>query len=71
MSGDTVLIGVKALGTMQAGGTSSLSELAASAAAGKLAVPIASTYGLAQVQAAYRELVEALPAGRVVLHPQD
>ena len=62
---------VKALGTMDAGGTSSLSELAALAAAGDLTVPIASTYPLQHVQAAYRELAEHRPAGRVVLHPQQ
>jgi len=62
--------GVKALGTMEAGGTSSLTKLAALAAAGQLTVPIASTHGLAQVQAAYRQLVDARPYGRVVLHPQ-
>ncbi|RYZ32329.1 MAG: NADP-dependent oxidoreductase, partial [Propionibacteriaceae bacterium] len=65
------LQGVRALGTMEAGGTSSLRELAALAAAGQLTVPIASTYELAQVQAAYRELVDARPCGRVVLHPQE
>jgi NADPH2:quinone reductase len=63
--------GVKALGTMDAGGTASLRELAALAATGELTVPIASTYPLAQVQEAYRELAERRPAGRVVLHPQQ
>jgi len=62
--------GVKARGTMDAGGTASLRELAALAAAGELAVPIASTWPLAQVQEAYHALAGERPAGRVVLHPQ-
>ncbi len=63
--------GVKALGTMDAGGTSALRELATLAAAGELDVPIASVHPLQHVQAAYRELAEGRPAGRVVLHPQQ
>jgi len=63
--------GVKALGTMDAGGTASLRELAALATTGELMVPIASTYPLALVQEAYRELATRRPAGRVVLHPQQ
>ena len=63
--------GVKALGTMDAGGTSALRGLAALAATGELAVPIASTYPLQQVREAYRELAEGRPAGRVVLRPQQ
>jgi len=63
--------GVMARGTMDAGGTASLRELAALAAAGDLVVPIASTWPLAQVQDAYRELAGGRPAGRVVLHPQQ
>lgn len=61
--------GVKALGTMDAGGTASLRALATLAAGGELEVPIASTYPLGQVQEAYRELADRRPAGRVVLHP--
>lgn len=63
--------GVKAMGTMDAGGMPALQELAALAAADKLQVPIASTYPLTQVRAAYRELAEGRSAGRVVLHPQQ
>ena len=63
--------GGKSLGTMDAGGTSALRGLAALAATGELAVPIASTYPLQQVQEAYRELAEGRPAGRVVLRPQQ
>jgi NADPH:quinone reductase len=62
--------GVKALGTMDAGGTPALRGLAALAATGELVVPIASTYPLRQVRDAYRELAEGRPAGRVVLRPQ-
>ena len=63
--------GVSALGTMDAGGTASLRGLAALAGAGGLVVPIASTYPLAQVREAHRELADGRPAGRVVLHPQQ
>lgn len=62
--------GVMARGTTDAGGTASLRELAALAAAGDLVVPIASTWPLAQVREAYRALAGERPAGRVVLHPR-
>ena len=63
--------GVKARGTMDAGGTTGLTDLVALAAGGDLVVPIASAYPLAQVKAAYHELAHGRPDGRVVLHPQE
>jgi NADPH2:quinone reductase len=62
--------GVQALGTMNAGGTATLRELADLAAAGELDIPIAATYPLSEIQAAYRTLAKDRPFGRVVLHPQ-
>lgn len=62
--------GVQALGTMDAGGMASLTELADLAASGELQVPIAAVYPLGKVQAAYRRLADDRPFGRVVLHPQ-
>jgi NADPH:quinone reductase-like Zn-dependent oxidoreductase len=62
--------GVKALGTQDAGGGRGLRDLADLAASGELAVPIAATYPLAEVQAAYKALAESRPFGRIVLHPQ-
>jgi NADPH:quinone reductase-like Zn-dependent oxidoreductase len=61
---------VKALGTNDAGGTSSLSELARLAAADELVIPIAGTYPLEAVQEAYRALAARRLHGRIVLHPQ-
>jgi len=63
--------GARATGTMDAGGRTALRDLAALATAGELQVPIAATYALADVQAAYRRLSEDRPYGRVVLHPHD
>lgn len=54
--------GVIAHGTRDAGGAPAL------ASAGDLVVPIAATYPLGQVKAAYRQLAERRPFGRVVLH---
>jgi NADPH:quinone reductase-like Zn-dependent oxidoreductase len=62
--------GVRATGTMQAGGRAALRKLAELAAAGELQVPIAATFALADVQAAYRRVADDRPFGRVVLHPQ-
>ena len=63
--------GVTAVGTMNAGGPAALVELAGLAASGELRVPVAATYPLTQVQAAYRCLAENRPFGRVVLLPQE
>jgi NADPH:quinone reductase-like Zn-dependent oxidoreductase len=62
--------GVKALGTRDAGGAPALRRLADFVASGELVVPIAATYPLAEVRAAYGALAESRPFGRVVLHPQ-
>ena len=63
--------GVKAHGTIDAGGTPALAELAALAAAGSLHIPIAATYPLSAVQEAYRALADRTTHGRIVLHPQE
>ncbi len=63
--------GVKAQGTMNAGGIPALRKLADLAVTGELDIPIASTYPLDQVQAAYRTLAKSRPLGRIVLHPQE
>ncbi|MGK3204297.1 zinc-binding dehydrogenase [Amycolatopsis sp. MEPSY49] len=63
--------GIAAKGTMDAGGLPALRMLAGLAAAGDLDIPIAATYPLAEVKAAYTTLAEHRPFGRVVLHPQE
>jgi NADPH:quinone reductase-like Zn-dependent oxidoreductase len=63
--------GVTARGTMDAGGLPAYRMLAELAASGDLAVPIAATYPLAEVKAAYTTLAGLRPFGRVVLHPQE
>jgi NADPH:quinone reductase len=57
---------------MDAGGLPAYRMLAELAASGDLAIPIAVTYPLAEVKAAYTTLLaERRPFGRVVLHPQE
>ncbi|RSD11745.1 NADP-dependent oxidoreductase [Amycolatopsis eburnea] len=63
--------GVATKGTMDAGGLPALRTLADLAVAGDLDIPIAATYPLAEVKAAYTTLAERRPFGRVVLHPQE
>ncbi|MFI5909528.1 NADP-dependent oxidoreductase [Dactylosporangium sp. NPDC051541] len=63
--------GVKALGTIDAGGLPGLAGLAALAAAGDLHIPIAAAYPLTAVRDAYRALADRKTHGRVVLHPQE
>ena len=64
--------GVTARGTVDAGGLPAYRLLAELAASGDLAVPIAVSYPLAEVKAAYAtRLAERRPVGRVVLHPQE
>jgi NADPH:quinone reductase len=64
--------GVTARGTMDAGGLPAYRMLAELAASGDLVIPIAVTYPLAEVKAAYTTLLaERRPFGRVVLHPQE
>jgi NADPH:quinone reductase-like Zn-dependent oxidoreductase len=46
-----------------------LSELAKLVAAGDLEVPIAATYPLTEVRAAFRELMDRHTRGKIVLLP--
>jgi NADPH:quinone reductase-like Zn-dependent oxidoreductase len=61
--------GVKAEGNAAGASAEVLAELAGLIAAGKLEVPIAATFPLAQVQDAYRELGEGHTLGKIVLLP--
>jgi NADPH:quinone reductase-like Zn-dependent oxidoreductase len=61
--------GVKAEGNAAAASAEVLAELAASVADGKLEVPIARAYPLAEVQAAYRDLEQRRTLGKIVLVP--
>ncbi|MBU2664753.1 NADP-dependent oxidoreductase [Actinoplanes bogorensis] len=63
--------GVKALGTIDAGGLPALAELAGLAAEGELHIPIAATFPLSAVQDAYRALANRKSHGRIVLRPQE
>ena len=59
--------GVKAEGSAAGSSASVLAELAGLIAAGKLEVPIAGTFPLAQVQDAYRQLASGHIRGKIVL----
>ncbi|MBT2235352.1 NADP-dependent oxidoreductase [Nonomuraea sp. NEAU-A123] len=61
--------GVKAEGNMAAASASVLAELAALISAGRLEIPIAGTYGLDEVQDAFRELEKRHTRGKIVLKP--
>ncbi|MEU7863506.1 NADP-dependent oxidoreductase [Nonomuraea sp. NPDC049141] len=61
--------GVKAEGNMAAASAAVLAELAALISAGRLEIPIAGTYGLDEVQDAYRELEKRHTRGKIVLKP--
>jgi len=61
--------GVKADGNMAAASAAVLAELAALISAGRLEIPIAGTYGLDEVQDAYRELEKHHTRGKIVLRP--
>jgi NADPH2:quinone reductase len=63
--------GISTLGTDSAGGPAAFTELATLASDGTLDFPIAATYPLAEVRAAYRDIAEHRPFGRIVLHPQE
>ena len=54
-----------------AGGLPAFRGPAELAASGDLAVPVAATFPLAEVKAAYTTLSERKPFGRVVLRPQE
>jgi len=61
--------GVKAEGNMAAASAEVLTELAALVADGRLEVPIAKVYPLAEVRAAYEELERRHTRGKIVLRP--
>lgn len=61
--------GVKTDGNMAGASADTLAELARLIAAGRLEVPIARTYPLAEVRAAYRELERRHTLGKIVLVP--
>ncbi len=61
--------GVKAEGTAQAASAEVLADLAQRIDQGKLEIPIARTYPLAEVREAYRELEQRHTRGKIVLIP--
>lgn len=61
--------GVKAEGNAAGASAAVLAELAGLIAAGELEVPIAATYPLEQVGAAYEALAEGHTRGKIVLLP--
>ncbi|MGI8571471.1 MAG: NADP-dependent oxidoreductase [Solirubrobacteraceae bacterium] len=62
-------LGVRGQGTHAIGNAALLAELAAMVADGSLEIPIARTYPLDQVRAAFRELAERRSHGKIVLQP--
>jgi NADPH:quinone reductase-like Zn-dependent oxidoreductase len=61
--------GVKTEGNAQAATADVLAELAGLLAAGRLEIPIAKAYPLAQVRDAYRDLEQRHTRGKIVLEP--
>jgi NADPH:quinone reductase-like Zn-dependent oxidoreductase len=61
--------GVKGEGNAMGGGAPTLAELAGLVADGRLEVPIARTYPLSEVRAAFRELDSGHVHGKIVLRP--
>jgi len=61
--------GVKAEGSFEAATADVLAQLAGLLAAGRLEIPIAKVYPLAQVRDAYRELEQRHTRGKIVLEP--
>jgi NADPH:quinone reductase-like Zn-dependent oxidoreductase len=61
--------GVKAEGNAAGASAAVLAELAGLIAAGQLEIPIAGTFPLAEVRAAYRELAAGHTRGKIVLLP--
>jgi NADPH:quinone reductase-like Zn-dependent oxidoreductase len=61
--------GAKTDGSAAGASAAVLAELAQLIADGKLEIPIARTYPLAQVRDAYRELEQRHSLGKIVLHP--
>jgi NADPH:quinone reductase len=63
--------GVKTEGSSDASSTEVLAEVAGLAASGAITVPIAATYPLEQVQAAYEEVEKRHTRGKIVLIPSS
>ena len=61
--------GVKAEGSQEARNSQTLAELAGLVADGKLEVPVAATFPLADVRAAFRQLEQGHTRGKIVLAP--
>lgn len=61
--------GVKTDGSAVGASAQTLAELAQLIAEGRLEIPIAHTYPLAQVRDAYQELAQRHTLGKIVLHP--
>ena len=61
--------GVKTEGSYEAATADVLAELAGLLAAGRLEIPIARVYPLAEVRDAYRELEQRHTRGKIVLEP--
>jgi NADPH:quinone reductase-like Zn-dependent oxidoreductase len=61
--------GVKTEGNYEAANADVLGQLAALLAAGRLEIPIAKVYPLAEVREAYRELEQRHTRGKIVLEP--
>jgi NADPH:quinone reductase-like Zn-dependent oxidoreductase len=61
--------GVKAEGSAKANSAAVLAELAGLVAAGQLEIPIAATYRLADVRAAFEDLAQGHTRGKIVLLP--
>lgn len=61
--------GVKTEGNYQAASADVLAQLAGQLAAGRLEIPIAKVYPLAEVRDAYRELEQRHTRGKIVLEP--
>jgi len=59
----------KTEGSFEAANADVLAQLAGLIAAGRLEIPIAKVYPLAQVREAYRELEERHTRGKIVLEP--
>jgi NADPH:quinone reductase-like Zn-dependent oxidoreductase len=66
---DAVRRGVKTDGNAQGASAAVLAELAGLVAVGRLQVPIAATYPMAEVRAAYDELAGGHTRGKIVLLP--
>jgi NADPH:quinone reductase-like Zn-dependent oxidoreductase len=66
---DAAKRGVKMEGNAAGASAAVLAELAGLAAAGRLQVPIAATYSLAEVRAAYEDLAGGHTRGKIVLLP--